>query len=157
MQPLPDFSRAVASVVIAAKVARVNTTEDGTRSFDMDVSQYAREPHQTTRLRCYYPNGYLRLQNTPLPSVGKYVIVSGEFVGMDKERCIVNVKDISFGPPTESAVPFTASDGPSMKVKGFDWGRGKGGKGQGKRARLTDENEEKHESVASSSNTAAST
>ncbi|KIM50840.1 hypothetical protein SCLCIDRAFT_33946 [Scleroderma citrinum Foug A] len=145
LQPLPPNARAVCALTISGKVSQGSAELEKHRGFNIDVSQFGAAPHQSIRLRCYFPSTHPRLTRTPLPSAGRHVIVQGCIQRIDGDRCIVSVNDIKFG-ASESI--FTVDTHPPTKLSHFDWST----KGKGKRARY-DSNDDKSSLIASSSQT----
>jgi len=98
-------------------------SEEQRKSFDIDISQYAATNQQLIRLHCVYPLRNQRFAKTPLPDVGKHVVVLGSLTGFAGARAVIHVKDIAFG-PSESIV---GSDEHTPLVKGvnYDWSKGK--------------------------------
>lgn len=111
--------------IIVGRVCRSNLEVDQNRAFDVDVSQYGAAPQQLIRLRCFYPSSHSRFLKTPLPNVGKHVVVHGYLTGFNHGRCLIHVRDISLGP---GEIVSPAGDSPpSMTLGRFDW-KGKGAK-----------------------------
>lgn len=110
--------------VIAGKVCRTNLEYDHHRAFDVDVSQYGAVPQQLIRLRCYYSNRLTRFTKTPLPSVSKHVIVHGYLTGFSVGRCLITVRDISFGPSDGFSVA-SPDVSTSTKLASYDWSGGR--------------------------------
>ncbi|KAF8133840.1 hypothetical protein EV363DRAFT_1295278 [Boletus edulis] len=121
--------------MIVGKTSRTNFMVDQNRVFDINVSQYGAAPQQLIRLCRFYPNENSHFTKTPLPVVGKHVVVHGHLTGFSAGCCIIHIVDIALGPGTDISGP-SSDVPPSSKLGKFDW---KGEKGKGKHARTEDD------------------
>ncbi|KAF8124116.1 hypothetical protein EV363DRAFT_1299992 [Boletus edulis] len=137
--------------VIVGKTSRTNFMVDQNQVFDIDISQYGAAPQQLIRLRCFYPNENSRFMKTPLPSVGKHVVIHGHLTGFSAGRCIIHIVDIALGPGTDVSGP-SSDVPPSSKLGKFDW---KGEKGKGKHARTEDDSKQEDDDQALASTSAS--
>ena len=71
--------------VVVGKVLRTNLDVDHNCAFHIDISQYGTAP--LICLRCFYPNMNSCFAKTPLPTVGKHVIVHGNLTGFAAGHC----------------------------------------------------------------------
>ncbi|KAI5991919.1 hypothetical protein EDD15DRAFT_2197349 [Pisolithus albus] len=127
--------------VTVGRVCRSNLDVNQNRAFDIDVSQYGAAPQQLIRLRCFYPSSHTRFHKTPLPNVGKHVVVHGYLTGFHHGRCLIHVRDIALG-PGDITSPTTEMP-PSMTLGRFNW------KGRGtKRAKYENDSDGDHTSAS---------
>jgi hypothetical protein len=148
--PLSGGERVYPTVIVCGKVGRTPLELQRNKQFDVDVAQYGAEDHQSIRLRCQYPGSHPRFQKIPLPMPAKHVFVQGILTAFTEGRCMILVKDISFGQAEMPVVPSAGDLQPSTDIKHFDWE----GKRMGKRARQHVE-DEGQEGRASTSGAAA--
>ena len=120
--------------VVVGKVSYTNLDIDHNRAFNIDISQYGAALQQLICLHCFYPNMNSHFAKTPLPTVGKHVIVHGNLTGFAAGHCIIHVIDIALGPSTKLSGP-SADMLPPVKLAKFDW---KSSKGKGKHQRMED-------------------
>lgn len=127
MQLLPEGGRALPSVTVIGKVSKGSSELHRTRSFDIDITQYGIMQQQVARLRCFYPDGLRRLQNTAVPDAGKHVAVHGVLTEIEGRRCVVRVHDITLGPSDGTVDPRRKHDNaPPKRIANFNWsGKGK--------------------------------
>ena len=132
-QALPIGSRVLGAILICGRVSRSGGDAERHLGFDVDISQWGAVNHQTVRVLCYYPFSLPRLGKTPIPNIGRHVVVEGVLHDIEDERCIIYVNDIAFNSPNEQPI----AEAPSSKLTHFDWY----GKGKGKRARYDEKDE----------------
>ncbi|KAG1759352.1 hypothetical protein EDD22DRAFT_955946 [Suillus occidentalis] len=119
-----DGGHALPSVIIAGKVSRGTAELAESRMFDIDVTQYGIMPQQIARIHCYYPTA--RLDQTPIPSAEKHVIIQGNITDVDDKCCLVCVHDITLGPSTNFVDNRrqhheAAPTAPPAQLKSFNW------------------------------------
>ncbi|KIK13752.1 hypothetical protein PISMIDRAFT_17767 [Pisolithus microcarpus 441] len=87
--------------ITVGRVCRSNLDVDQNRGFDIDVSQYGAAPQQLIRLRCFYPSSPTCFLITPLPNVGKHVII-----GSNDKASFFGYSDHTYNPPSIPTLPL---------------------------------------------------
>ncbi|KIK18855.1 hypothetical protein PISMIDRAFT_14048 [Pisolithus microcarpus 441] len=87
--------------ITVGRVCHSNLDVDQNRGFDIDISQYGATPQQLIRLRCFYPSSPTRFLKTPLPNVGKHIVV-----GSNDKASFFRYSDHTYNPPSIPTLPL---------------------------------------------------
>ncbi|KAG1850677.1 hypothetical protein F4604DRAFT_1934356 [Suillus subluteus] len=85
------------------------------------AGKYGIMPQQIAHICCYYPTAHPRLDQTPVPTAEKYVIIQGNISEVDGKHCVLCIHDITLGLSTNIVDSRRHREAPPTQLKSFNW------------------------------------